>query len=236
MFALETSVRTVPAPLSGEDLLRPMIRRVFPGRIALVSSFGTEAAVLLHMVSRIDPETPVLFIDTGKLFAETHGYRQRLAAQFGLADVRTLHPAPRRLEIDDPAGTLWSRDPDACCDTRKRQPLERALSGFEAWITGRKRYQDATRADLDAVERSGDHVKINPLIDWSADQVSAYMVLHDLPAHPLQAQGYPSVGCTHCTSTVQDSEDARAGRWRGQATTECGIHFDLGAGSVAGSC
>lgn len=196
------------------------------GRIALVSSFGAESVVLLHMVSVIDPATPVLFIDTQMLFAETLSYQQDVAAKLGLQDVRTIHASKISLLAGDPDGTLNQRDTDACCDLRKVRPMEAALAPFDSWITGRKRFQSGTRAALDFFETEGDiRIKINPLAHWAPEDVQEYMVNNRLPRHPLVAKGYPSIGCAPCTSPVKPGEDPRAGRWRGADKEECGIHF-----------
>jgi phosphoadenosine phosphosulfate reductase len=211
----------------GLDLLRATIKDVFPGRIALVSSFGADAAVLLHLVAQVDPATPVLFLETGQHFAVTRAYRQALAEHIGLTDVRDIEPDAAALAAQDPHRDLWRRDPDACCGIRKVAPLAGALDSFDAWITGRKRFQGATRAALPAIEAEDGRVKINPLWNWSVDDVDAYYVAHALPRHPLVAQGYPSIGCRPCTRAVSAGEDARAGRWAGTAKTECGIHTGL---------
>lgn len=204
-------------------LLAAMIQQEFEGRIALVSSFGTEAAVLLHMVSAVDPATPVVFLDTRKLFGETLRYRNALMDRLGLTDVRTVRPDPDRAAEVDADGMLWSRNGDACCNLRKVEPLRRALAGFEAWITGRKRYQGERRAVLPVIEESAGRIKINPLANWTRDLVTEYFVEHDLPRHPLEAE-YASIGCMPCTDRVGVGEDIRAGRWRGTDKTECGIH------------
>ena len=213
------------------DLLRAMIREEFRGGVALVSSFGAEAAVLLHLVAEIDSATPVLFLETGKHFALTRAYRSALAAHMGLEDVRDVEPDEAAVAARDPEGDLWRRDPDACCDLRKVAPLERALAGFDAWITGRKRFQGETRAALKPIEADGRRIKINPLWNWSARDIDAYYVAHALPRHPLVAQGYPSIGCRPCTRPVRTGEDARAGRWAGTGKTECGIHGGRAAAS-----
>jgi phosphoadenosine phosphosulfate reductase len=207
-----------------QEILAAAIRDLFPGRIALVSSFGAEAAVLLHMVAQIDPATPVLFLDTGKLFDETLAYRDALAARFGLTDLRSLRPDPAALAAQDDGGTLWFRDADACCRVRKVEPLERGLAGFAASINGRKRFQAATRGGIPLAEADGARLKFNPLAAWAPQQIEAYFRAHDLPRHPLVAQGYASIGCAPCTQPVAEGEDTRAGRWRGQDKTECGIH------------
>ncbi len=199
----------------------------FPGRLALVSSFGADAATLLHLVSTVDRSLPVIFIDTGKHFGETLAYRDKLTALFGLTDVRSVGPDPVRLAEKDPDEVLWFHNADGCCAVRKVEPLARALAGFDAWITGRKRFQASTRAGLHAFEADGARVKVNPLIAWSREDVAAYIATHALPPHPLVEQGFPSIGCMPCTDRVAPGEDERAGRWRGQAKTECGIHLGL---------
>jgi phosphoadenosine phosphosulfate reductase len=208
-----------------EDLLREMLTE-YRGRIALVSSFGAESAVVLHMVSEIDKAVPVIFLDTGKLFAETLRYRDLLVQRLGLTDLRTARPEPARIAQIDPSGTLWRSDPDVCCWQRKVEPLDEALAGFAAWITGRKRYQGGIRRNLPLVESGSDgRVKINPLAGWSARDIARYFAAHDLPRHPLQAHGYSSIGCTSCTRPTRPGEEARAGRWDGSEKNECGIHL-----------
>lgn len=210
--------------LDGIDLLRVMITRELPGRIALVSSFGAESAVLLDMVARIDPATPVIFLDTGKLFPETLAYRQKLATHLGLSDVRDVRPEPDDISRVDPDGTLWRNDLDACCMARKEVPLERALGDLEAWITGRKRFQSGLRSTIPTLEWLDGRLKINPLADWTQGDLSTYANARGLPPHPLVAEGYLSIGCAHCTRAVLPGEAARAGRWAGTDKTECGIH------------
>lgn len=196
------------------------------GKVALVSSFGAESVVLLHLVSVIAPETPVLFIDTRMLFQETLDYQRELAEKLALCDIRTIRANPARVNFEDPDGTLHQFNTDACCNVRKVEPLERALKGFDGWITGRKRFQGATRETVDFFEAEGDtRIKVNPLAHWGREDLEEYIVNNRLPRHPLVAKGYPSIGCAPCTSPVKPGEDPRAGRWRGQQKTECGIHF-----------
>lgn len=211
--------------LSAETVLQLAITELFAQEIALVSSFGAKSAVLLHMASRLDPAIPVVFIDTGRLFPETLQYRNKLIDRLGLKDVRSVGPDTDTMEAADPYGALFSMDPDRCCHLRKVEPLAKALLPFSAWITGRKRFQAATREVLPVFEADSTHIKISPLAKWGAGELVAYLRAHDLPRHPLVAQGYPSIGCAPCTSPVAEGEDARAGRWRGQAKTECGIHL-----------
>ena len=215
--------------LDPQKLLRLAIEDLFPGRIALVSSFGADSAVLLHMVSEIDKAAPVLFIDTLHLFPETLAYRDELVARLKLTNVQTLEPDVEALEKADPEKFLWASDPDACCHLRKVLPLAKALEGYEAWITGRKRYQAETRATLSLFETENGRVKVNPLAAWSNDDVIAYLDKFQLPRHSLVAKGYPSIGCVPCTSQVKPGEDPRAGRWRGRGKVECGIHVHAGS-------
>jgi phosphoadenosine phosphosulfate reductase len=214
--------------LSGAALLRPLIQDEFSGRLAVVSSFGAESATLLALVAEIDRHVPVLFLDTGKLFGETLRYRDTLAAALGLTDVRTFRPQVPEVAASDAQGVLWFTNPDRCCALRKVVPLARALQGFEAWVSGRKRYQGAARAALPVFEADDTgRIKINPLAGWSRDQMEEVFVTRNLPRHPLVGAGYLSIGCMTCTDRVQSAEDPRTGRWRGRVKTECGIHLGL---------
>ncbi|MEM8628378.1 MAG: phosphoadenylyl-sulfate reductase [Pseudomonadota bacterium] len=209
--------------LGATEILQVALRDTGP--VALVSSFGAESVVLLHMLSVEDRTRPVLFIDTEMLFPETLAYQQEVSGRLGLQDIRVIRST--ETPAADPDGTLHLRDPDACCALRKKRPLETALNGFDAWITGRKRYQSGARAELDYFEPEAGtgRIKINPLAHWGPEDVRTYMAENDLQPHPLVAQGYPSIGCLPCTSPVALGEDIRAGRWRNQQKDECGIHF-----------
>lgn len=210
-------------------LLRSVLAEQRFGQIAAVSSFGAESAVLLHLIAEVDPAAPVLFIDTRMLFRETLDYKAQLIRHLNLTDVRTISPEGDVIRRTDVWGRLHLTDPNACCDFRKTRVLDRALEGFDGWITGRKRYQAMTRSDIEPVEwTSNGKAKINPLAFWSADEVGEYMDAHGLPQHPLTDHGYASIGCASCTSRVNPDEDARAGRWRGMDKVECGIHIDNG--------
>lgn len=222
LAALEALAETSGTRAFLENVLR---RSGFAGRTALVTSFGAESAVLLHLVAGIEPKTPVIFLETGKLFPETLAYRDLLAERLGLEDVRAVKPDAAAMLSADPAGDLWRRNPDLCCRLRKVEPLERALQGFAAWINGRKRYQSEKRSRLPLVERAGGRIKLNPLANWAEGEIARYFAAHRLPRHPLEAQGYRSIGCAPCTTPAATGEDARAGRWRGSEKTECGIHF-----------
>lgn len=212
---------------STQEMLEGVICDGLAGDLAIVSSFGAESAVLLHLVASVDPSVPVLFLDTGKHFGETLAYRDTLAARLGL-NLVILSPDAGELAARDETGLRWSYDPDGCCAIRKVRPLEKALAQYDASFTGRKAFQAATRANLprfevDTSDAQG-RLKINPLIDWDAGQIEGYFIQHDLPRHPLIAQGYPSIGCSPCTTQVAPGEDPRSGRWKGWDKTECGIH------------
>ena len=215
-------------------LLEAVLTRGDFERVALVSSFGADAAVLLHLVAQIDRNVPVLFIDTRLHFAETLAYQERLAAHLGLTNVQVIRASQTALAEGDPYGALRFSEPDGCCDLRKTQVLDAALKGFDGWITGRKRHQSRTRAQLGYFEVDADsaRIKINPLIDWKPARIAAHLAAHDLPRHPLVAKGFASIGCEPCTSAVEKDEDPRAGRWRGTEKTECGLH---GAAAIEGA-
>ena len=193
--------------------------------LALVSSFGAESVVLLHLSAMVKRDIPVIFVDTEMLFTETLVYQQEVAERLKLKDLRIIRAGD--ITEHDPDGTLHQRDTNACCALRKTAPLQKALSPFSSWITGRKRYQSGRRASLDffEVEDGTDRIKVNPLARWSPEDIQEYMIENRLPRHPMVAQGYPSIGCAPCTSKVEDGEDPRAGRWRGEDKDECGIHF-----------
>jgi phosphoadenosine phosphosulfate reductase len=196
------------------------------GRIALVSSFGAESVVLLHLVSIMDRNLPVLFIDTEMLFAETLTYQLELTERLRLTNVQTIKAKRDDIFVRDNESVLHLHDPDACCNLRKTEPLQRALSDYDAWITGRKRYQGSSRATLDFFENEADtRIKVNPLVHWTTADLQEYIAENRLPRHPLVAKGYPSIGCAPCTTRVGDGEDPRAGRWRNLEKEECGIHF-----------
>jgi phosphoadenosine phosphosulfate reductase len=220
LLALRDRYRDAPA----EALLEAMIGREFPGEIAVVSAFGAESVVLLHMVARIDPGTPIIFLDTGNLFAETLRYHDKLQDLLGLSDIRAIHPSQEDERRLDPSRNLWRREPDACCHYRKVLPLRRALAPFAAEVSGRKRFQTRARAAMETIEQSEGRVKVNPLAGWSFEDLGAYIDGHELPRHPLVTAGYLSIGCVPCTECVTGAGDYRAGRWSGSGKDECGIH------------
>lgn len=203
------------------------------GDVPIVSSFGAESVVLLHMAAQIDKSASILFIDTEMLFEETLQYQKDVAAHLGLTCVDVIKPTRHAVFERDVDNLLHLHDPDACCDLRKTTPLQRALAGRDGWITGRKRYHGGARAALEhfEVDRPPNllpRLKVNPLAHWDGSTVRTYFETHDLPRHPLVAQGYPSIGCAPCTARVNLGDDVRSGRWKGQDKTECGIHFEQG--------
>ncbi|WP_340587070.1 phosphoadenylyl-sulfate reductase [Erythrobacter alti] len=220
------------------DMLRTLFAEDTLGKVAVVSSFGTESAVLLDLVAQADPDVSVVFVDTLKMFDETLAYRETLIEQLGLRNSSVVQPDPAVLAEKDETGLRWSYDPDGCCEIRKVEPLARAKAGLDSWISGRKAFQSVTRQDIPRFEVEDGRLKINPLGDWVKDDLEAYFEARDLPRHPLEAQGFLSVGCAPCTSPVAPGEDPRAGRWRGWDKTECGIHSpnnpdaDTGAGEL----
>lgn len=227
-FAPDLTVEALNARYEGapaEDILHAGLR-FYAGGIAMVSSFGAESSVLLHMAAEINPHVPVLMIDTLMLFPQTLDYQLALSTHLGLTDVRRIGLVADQARQADPYGALHLSDPDRCCHLRKVAPLEQVLGGFAAHVSGRKRFQAGTRAAMPVFEAdTAGRIKINPLAKWQAADLAAYMDRFDLPRHPLVAKGFLSIGCVPCTSRVAKGEDARAGRWRGQDKTECGIHF-----------
>lgn len=212
------------AGIEGRDLIA-QVTKDYAGRVALLSSFGAESAVLLHMLSEVAPHVPVLFLDTGKLFGETIRYRDQLARELGLTELRIITPDESDLARTDPQGDLHGRDTDLCCHIRKTVPLARATEGFDVLISGRKRFHGSVRSDLQFVSEQDGKLKVEPLAAFTAFDLSNYMQSHHLPSHPLKLMGYHSIGCAPCTVQGGTVEDPRAGRWQGSDKTECGIHF-----------
>jgi phosphoadenosine phosphosulfate reductase len=228
---VDRSIFETYAGLEGQQLLAPVLRD-FAGRAAVVSSFGAESAVLLHMVAEVDRATPVIFLDTGKHFWETLSYRAKLIDRLGLTGVRIITPDAADIAANDPNGTLHQSNADQCCHVRKTLPLAKALEGFDVTISGRKRYHGAARATLDFLSIADGRLKVEPLAGFSALDINAYMKAHDLPAHPLTGIGYFSIGCEPCTTPGGSSSDPRAGRWAGSGKTECGIHWTVNGETI----
>ena len=198
-------------------------------RIVLACSFGAEDVALLDMIHRIDPATPLFYLDTDFLFPETIEVKDRLIARYGLKpeqliQVKSLLTPEEQTRQYGPA--LWSREPDRCCQLRKIEPLIRILGNYAAWITGIRRDQAPTRANAGLIEwdRKFHLIKVNPLARWSSEDVWSYIRLHEIPYNALHDRNYPSIGCTHCTAPVLPGEDPRSGRWKNSGKTECGLH------------
>ena len=223
--ATKMLVRT--AELSAVEFLTTILRDEFKDEICVVSSFGAESAVLLHMVAQIDPTTPVIFLNTGKLFGETLCFRDRLQTLLGLTDVRSIGPHPTDLSEKDRNENLWQKNNDLCCHIRKFLPQQRALKGFKAVLTGRKRFQTTQRSSMQRIEiddEAAARLRVNPLADFTLEDLRAYLETHNLPKHPLVKDGYLSIGCMPCTDKVKEGNDYRSGRWSEQDKEECGMH------------
>jgi phosphoadenosine phosphosulfate reductase len=213
------------ADASAAEILRRAAER-FPGRIVLTCSWQRTSSVLVHLIASQSLDVRIVEVDTGLLFPETHEVRDRLIDALGIT-VETLRP--RRTVAEqalDRGAELWLREPDACCGLRKVEPLERALEGTDAWVSGLRRSSGGERASVRpfSFDETRGVIKVAPIWRWSSDDVDAYCAEHDLPVHALHAQGYPSIGCVPCTRAVVPGEDERAGRWAGTTKTECGLH------------
>lgn len=211
---------------SVQTILRASIIREWEGNITYVSSFGAESAVMLALIADVDPDLPIVFLETGMHFPQTLDYKEEITQRLGLTNVREITPNETEEKILDPKRDLWKRHADACCGLRKVRPLEPALEGFNAWITGRKRFHGGARMNLPVFEHSGGRFKVNPLAGWTQEDVDRFFIYRGLPKHPLVAQGYPSIGCWPCTKPAADPSDIRSGRWSGQQKTECGLHVE----------
>jgi phosphoadenosine phosphosulfate reductase len=205
--------------MSAEELLR-WASETFGERLCLTCSWQRQSSALVHMLSELGLDVDVIELDTLVLFPETYATRDELVARYDLK-LKSFQPI-------DPVDRLWETDPDRCCGIRKVEPLERALAGYDAWITGIRREQSPSRANAQKVEWSARYGvwKIQPLVDWDSKRVDAYLTVNEIPYNPLHDRGYPSIGCIHCTRPVSAGEDVRAGRWSGSGKLECGIHVN----------
>ena len=208
-----------------QDILTYAVGTYYPD-IVLASSFGAEDAILIDMIHRINPKTPILYLDTDFLFKETYEIRDRLIQRYGIAPIQVKSLLTPEQQAEKFGDKLWERQPDECCNQRKVEPLTRALKSYKAWITGIRREQSPTRANAKLIEWDPkfELVKFNPLARWKTEDVWTYIKLYEVPYNPLHDQNYPSIGCTYCTRPVLPGEDPRAGRWAGFAKTECGLH------------
>ncbi len=209
---------------SAEESLRWAIETFHP-KLYIAASFQKTSSVTIHMASQIDPTTRFFYLDTDVLFDETHDTRDRLAKKYGISFHRYSS-----ITLEQQSGLygdeLWNRDPDSCCGIRKVDPMRSALSAVDCWVSGIRRQDSQSRATAPkfAWDKRFGLWKLNPLADWSEKDVWNYIAEHDIPYNPLHDQGYPSIGCTHCTRKPADGEDARSGRWAGTSKTECGLH------------
>lgn len=201
----------------------------YGNKLAVVTSFQPTGIVTLHMLREIAPELPVMTIDTGLLFPETYALMDQLEAQLGVT-IRRIQPEQTVAQQAQTYGdALWSHDADRCCEMRKVRPLETALHGYDAWVTGLRRDQSVTRAHTPIVSWDKRHnlLKLSPFATWDESMIWTYIQAHELPYNELHDQGYPSIGCYTCTRAVLNGEDARAGRWASLNKTECGIHLPM---------
>jgi phosphoadenosine phosphosulfate reductase len=205
---------------SAHELVAHLVERFHP-RLYLACSFQKEASVLLDILLEVEPEARVFTLDTGVLFPETYETLRRVEERYGI-EVNVYRGISLERQAAEHGEALWERDPDRCCGLRKVAPLEQALSGVDAWITGLRREQGPSRAGVPKLGWDARHGlwKACPLADWTERDVWAYIAARDLPYHPLHDRGYASIGCTHCTRPG----DGREGRWAGRGKTECGLH------------
>jgi|SRR5579884_3542789 len=227
----EETLKALSASFEGRppwDVLRYALEQ-YSGRIILACSFGAEDVALVDMIQKIDRSVPLFYLDTGFLFPETIDVRDRIVARYSLQADHVIQVTPELTpdaQAERYGDGLWLREPDRCCNLRKVEPLTRVLQRYAAWITGIRRDQAPSRAQAGLIEWDQKFalVKVNPLATWTADDVWTYIRLHEVPYNALHDRGYPSIGCTHCTSSVVPGEDPRAGRWRNFGKTECGLH------------
>jgi phosphoadenosine phosphosulfate reductase len=212
--------------IGAEDVLRWAYKE-FGSRMCLTCSWQRQSSALVHMVSELGLDIPIVELDTQLFFKETYETRDRLVERYGLELERPEVITVARQAIEE-GPNLWETNPDRCCHIRKVEPLERALAGYDAWITGIRREQSPSRAGAQKVEWSERYGvwKIQPLVDWNAKRIEAYIYVNEIPYNPLHDVGYPSIGCIPCTRPVREGEEERAGRWAGSDKLECGIHVN----------
>ena len=213
--------------LSPQDILDNSINNIFKKKMVYVCSFGTESAIILHMISDIDRSFPIILLNTNYLFKETIEYKDYLIGKFKFSDFKEISPSVEDLKINDSKGTLWKEDPDLCCNIRKVLPLQKELQKYDAWISGRKSYHEEERKNLKFFEYINKKIVVNPLAKVKRDFVNSYFKIHNIERHPLFESGYQSLGCTHCTVKTSMIDSPRSGRWANKIKTECGIHYNL---------
>ena len=199
----------------------------YGNKLAMATGFGPEGIVIMHIVSQVAPKTQIFYLDTDLFFPETYALRDQLQQRFGISFVRIATPLSLDQQNEQYGPELWTRNPDQCCRLRKVNPLRAYLKKKKAWITGIRRDQTRTRLSAKPIEwdQTNALVKINPLLNWSQDQVWMYIYLFDLPTNVLHTHGYPSIGCMPCTRPAAEGADPRSGRWVGFKKVECGIHM-----------
>ena len=213
------------ATATPQEILRWAVEMYHP-RLTMATAFGPEGCVILHMLAEIEPSVRVFNLDTGYQFAETLALRDQIARRYGI-EVELVRSRESVAEFESRnGGPLYVVDSDRCCHERKLVPLREAVVGYDAWISAIRADQSTHRAQAQVVswDKKFGLAKINPLLRWTKRDVWAFIVTHNVPYNPLHDQGYPSIGCWPCTRAVGQGEDERAGRWAGQAKTECGLH------------
>ena len=220
--------------LNPEDLLKWTIEHFGVDKIVMGTGFGAPGVVLLDILKKVNKNVDVFYIDTGVLFKETYELKNQLESHYNMKFKRFSTQIPMVQQRELYGDELWNRDPNLCCNIRKVMPLKKALSSHDAWITAIRKSQTDMRKDSDAIEYDERYnvTKINPLINWTHKEVWDYIEEFKLPFNKLHKEGYPSLGCTHCTTAVNSGEDDRAGRWRGSGKTECGLHFNQQNGQI----
>ena len=221
-----TKVQPLAETWTAEEVLRWAFER-FGNKVAISSAFGVEGMSVIHMASRLHPRFRLFTIDTEFLFPETYTLMDEIESRYQVKIEKVYSLLSPEEQEREHGPALWSRDPDACCNLRKVEPLRRKLSELQAWISGIRRDQTVNRASAHKIEWDSKFglVKINPIADWDSKQVWRYVHRHNVPYNPLHDRDYPSIGCTYCTRAVRPGEDPRAGRWSGFSKTECGLHI-----------
>ncbi|MBT6870906.1 MAG: phosphoadenylyl-sulfate reductase [Candidatus Marinimicrobia bacterium] len=220
--------------LNPADLLVWTIDHFGIDKVVMGTGFGVPGVVLLDILKKVNKNVEVFYIDTGVLFKETYELKNQLESHYDMKFKRFSTQIPIEQQRELYGDELWNRDPNLCCNIRKVMPLKKALSSYDVWITGIRKSQTELRKDSDAIEYDERYnvTKINPLINWTHEQVWDYIEENKLPFNKLHKEGFPSLGCTHCTTSVKSGEDDRAGRWRGSGKTECGLHFNQQNGQI----
>ena len=211
--------------LAPEEILEISIKK-FNNKITYICSFGTESAIILHMISKIDTKFPIFLLNTHFLFPETIAYKKKLLKKLRLTNCLDIFPDELLIKQEDPKNSLWMNNTDRCCEIRKVKPLDKILKNYSSWISGRKAYHQGERINLKPFELLNKKIVVNPLINIKKKEADNYFEANDLPEHPLLKKGYFSIGCIHCTFKTTDKNNMRSGRWKNKIKTECGIHFN----------